>query len=53
MLVAKNDEITTLPSVARSDIALLDANVYYPLARDDKFLKKNYEYKNHKLGCDI
>ncbi len=41
-------EIATLPSVARNDIALFDASVYYPVVNDDKFLKKNYEYKNHK-----
>jgi hypothetical protein len=33
-------EIATFPSVARNDTALLDANVYYPVARDDNSSKR-------------
>jgi len=33
-------EIATLPSVARNDIALLDANEFYPVACDDNFFKR-------------
>ncbi len=37
ILFKKKVEIATLPSVARNDIALLDANELYPVARDDNF----------------
>ncbi len=40
ILFQKKVEIATLPSVARNDIALLDANEFYPVARDDNFFKE-------------
>jgi len=36
-------EIATLPSVARNDIALIDANEFFPVARDDNFTKPEGE----------
>jgi len=43
MLVAKNDEITTLPSVARNDITLLEVTAHQQVARDDNFTKPEGE----------
>jgi len=36
----QNVEIATLSSIARNDIALLDANEFYPVARGDNFFKR-------------
>jgi hypothetical protein len=41
ILFKQKVEIATLTSVARNDIALLDANGFYPVARDDNLSKRN------------
>jgi len=35
MLVAMNDEITTLSSITRNDITLLEVTAHQQVARDD------------------